>query len=342
MKWPTSCRRELAGQHRPGSAHQRVADQRRPCDALWQLVQTAKRGQSERVAGADRRELHCDDELEVLRRGRTDVNSMAAQDRRQFVEPRRTACRAESRPTEGREAHPAARRLRRRARRRHREAIRTPRFSRDTSIASNSGPGGRSRTSATSSVSPRSAANCAAVDSRRGTTRVSGNFEVKRANAAGSTSGSSSSGIASLMTLSPPAVNSAIVASAWSRRASTARASARNVIPASVGCAPVLLRTNSVTANSRSRFVDGLRQRGLADMEAARGGRQPALLHDRDERGEFAELHVYGRQVRAIRRAYRRTPGNSGPPTTNEVMTPTVRRRSLRRPRVCRSRPAPR
>jgi hypothetical protein len=57
------------------------------------------------------------------------------------------------------------------------------------------------------------------------------------------------------MTLSPPAVNSAIVASAWSRRASTARASARTVIPASVGCAPVLLRTNSVAANSRSRLL---------------------------------------------------------------------------------------
>ena len=31
-------------------------------------------------------------------------------------------------------------------------------------------------------VSSRSAVNCAAVDSWRGTTRVSGNFEVKRAN----------------------------------------------------------------------------------------------------------------------------------------------------------------
>jgi hypothetical protein len=46
-------------------------------------------------------------------------------------------------------------------------------------------------------------------------------------------------------------------------------------------------------------------------MEAARGGRQPALLDDRDERGEFAEFHVYGRKERvtdpAIRRAYRRS-----------------------------------
>src|SRR5882757_818042 len=134
------------------------------------------------------------------------------------------------------------------------DAIRTPRFSRDTNIASNSGPARRSRTSPTSSVSSRSAANCAAVDSWRGTTRASGNFAVKRASARGSTSGSSSSGIPSLMTLPPSVVNSAIVASAWSRRASTARASARNVMPASVGRTPMLLRTNSLTANSRSRL----------------------------------------------------------------------------------------
>ena len=172
------------------------------------------------------------------------------------------------------------------------EAIRMPRFSRDTSIASNSGPAGRSRTSPTSSVSSRNAANCAAVDSWRGTTLVSGNFAVKRANARGSTSGSNSSGMPSRMTLPPSVVNSAIVASAWSRRASTARASARSVIPASVGCHAGAAANQQFDGQLAFEVVDCLRQRGLADMQAARGGREPALFDDRDECGEFTELHV--------------------------------------------------
>lgn len=132
------------------------------------------------------------------------------------------------------------------------DAISTPRCSRQTSMASNSGPGRRSRTNPTSSSPSRRAANWAEVDNRRGITRAAGQLEVNLASATGRTSGANSSGTPSLMGAPSSVVYSAITRNARSRRAKIALASPKSVIPASVGRTPLLLRTRSLTPTSRS------------------------------------------------------------------------------------------
>ena len=98
----------------------------------------------------------------------------------------------------------------------------------------------------------RSAANCAEVDNRRGTTRVRGAVTANFASAPGNTSGASSNGTPIRMMPASSAVKAVIVRTAWSRRAKIARASPSSVIPASVGSTPVLRRVSSVTPSSRS------------------------------------------------------------------------------------------
>src|ERR1700744_3412178 len=90
----------LRGPQRPGAAHHRVTDQRRPSDVVGQRLQPVFWGKGESLSAPDGNELHRGDQDLIVGGRRPDIDAMAAEYAGQLVIPGGAAGAGEAEPTQ--------------------------------------------------------------------------------------------------------------------------------------------------------------------------------------------------------------------------------------------------